>query len=295
MCNKRSLDLRNDNDIICRDWFIAIKHLIRRTRLNQKLKNQTNIELKEKSNKNKIISNIWRSEILPYWHNYRKFIMMNRKYTSIFSVETKKIKSFKKKLEKHIKNQEFEKKIINKKNQSDVIFLWIMGLPQWLRKKIWPLVIGNEILITENLFQELKLKIEKISFSTLRNLDIIKLSSNDFKKFFNINITNVNDVLIDIVNHVIKLTMKFKDYILKNNFEEYKFKQDLFTILRVYTLYRPDFAYSKNLAYISIILLLNCENYYSSFVCLMNLIIPGYLAKFQLRDENYVKNLMNIR
>ena len=187
MTKERSLDLRNDDDTICRNWFQAIKYLIKRIRSKQELKKNSKINIEEISDKKEAISNIWRTEILPNWHNYRQFIMLNRKNIKIFSGDTKKkIQKFKKILDKKIKQrtEEYNLIIFDNKNQSDVIFLWILGLPGWLRSKLWPLVIGNHIQISENLFQNYNLLIENIDFSCLRKEGISKLASKDFKSFY---------------------------------------------------------------------------------------------------------------
>ncbi len=290
ICSERTLDLRNDEDAICRNWVTALKYLVKRVRSKQELKKLSKINLKEISDRKEIISDIWKTEILPNWHNYRQFIMLNKRNITISSGDKKKkIQRFNKIIDKNIKQRidEAKFKLIDEKHRSDVIFLWILGLPDWLRKKLWPLVIGNEIQITENLFHNYLTMVELIDFSNIPK-DLKKISSKDFSSYFDMKLANVNDILIEIVNDVLKLTRKFSEYIMRNNMEETQFKEDLFRILRVYTLYRPDFAYGKNIAYFSTILLLNCDNYYTSFVCLMNLIIPSFLSGFQLREEKYV-------
>ncbi len=42
---------------------------------------------------------------------------------------------------------------ILKANKEEILYLWTLGLPPWLRKYLWNIVIGNELEITEALFQ----------------------------------------------------------------------------------------------------------------------------------------------
>jgi len=54
-------------------------------------------------------------------------------------------------------------------------------------------------------------------------------------------------------------------------------------------LVRTDITYCKQITYIALIFLLNTENFYSAFECLMNMIIPSFLSKFLLKDETFMK------
>jgi hypothetical protein len=90
--SRRSLDLRKDDEAVCKKWYQAIKFLIRRTRSVKELKNNKNY-LKDVSNKNEIVSEIWKTEILPNWHIYRTFVISRgRKIYDFSSSESKKNK-----------------------------------------------------------------------------------------------------------------------------------------------------------------------------------------------------------
>jgi len=131
---------------------------------------------------------------------------------------------------------------------------------------------------------------ENIDFNKSPKDHVTKLSSRDIHQHFGVKIIAENDVvLIDIINDVQKLARRFREQITKQNIEENNFKQDLYKMLRAFTLYRPDLAYSRSIAYLASIFLLNCENYYLGFVCLANIIIPNHLSRFFLRDEKFIK------
>ncbi len=41
-----------------------------------------------------------------------------------------------------------------------LVILWKQGIPDWVRKTIWPLVIGNRLEVTQNLYEIQMQKIE---------------------------------------------------------------------------------------------------------------------------------------
>ena len=86
--SSRTLDLRNDDESICRKWFQAIKFLIKRTKSISEFQINKN-NLKEIINKKEVIVDIWKTEILPNWHNYRKFILLKENRID-FAIEKKK-------------------------------------------------------------------------------------------------------------------------------------------------------------------------------------------------------------
>lgn len=43
--------------------------------------------------------------------------------------------------------------LVNQQGKSLLLIsLWKIGMPNWVRKTIWPLTIGNRLEITENLY-----------------------------------------------------------------------------------------------------------------------------------------------
>ena len=68
---------------------------------------------------------------------------------------------------------------------------------------------------------------------------------------------------------------------------------DLYKIIRIFFLYRPDIIYSENILFITMIFLLNGENCYNTFCNLVNLIFQNYLGKFYLKDNFYISNFEN--
>ena len=67
------------------------------------------------------------------------------------------------------------------------------------------------------------------------------------------------------------------------------FAHSLFKIIRIFTLYRQDIIYSKEIAYISTIFLLNSENYYQALVNMVNFILDSPGIKFIQKNEHFIK------
>ena len=106
---------------------------------------------------------------------------------------------------------------------------------------------------------------------------------NQFEKQNNKNLQNkLNEGFNKILFDIIKVAEIYYEQIC-NNYN--KILNDLYKIIRVFFLYRPDVIYSDNLIYIAIVILLNEDNIYKSFVCLVNLIFQNYLGKFLLNDN----------
>jgi len=87
--SKRTLDIRKDDDNICKQWVHAFKYLIKRQRSINEVQKKS---LRDSVNKSEIISDFWKTEILPNWKLYRKYIIVKGKDFSRLTNKTKKIK-----------------------------------------------------------------------------------------------------------------------------------------------------------------------------------------------------------
>jgi hypothetical protein len=164
-----------------------------------------------------------------------------------------------------------------------------MGLPDWIRKKIWMLIISNEAGISENLFNAHLKNVDKLNFEEIEKSSEINVLNGDKSIKIKQKLHLVDDpILNEMINDIIRISDKFSGEIKESNFSLEQFKQDLFLIVRVFSLFRPDITYSKQLVYIATILRLNSEDYYSAFVNLINFTIPSFILRFLIRDEHYV-------
>lgn len=180
--------------------------------------------------------------------------------------------------------------MIDETDRSEFYYLWTLGLPEWLRKKLWQLILGNEAGISENLFNAHLKIVEEIKIEDITS----NFNFNDFRMDGTTKIRNKlhiadDPILNEIINDIIKISLKYNLEIKDNLIEESCFRDELFKIVRVFTLFRPDIAYSKQISYIAAVLRLNSDNYYSAFVNLINFIVPSVILKFLIRDEQFVK------
>jgi len=185
-----------------------------------------------------------------------------------------------------------------------------LGVPDWLRKKLWPLLIGNESSINENIFNFYLKQVEQVDFNEILNnieekfnedysnkrqknnifLKKAKTQMIDFDKSvkkIHINFSLeplLNEIIVDIIN----ISRKYNNEIVMNNIEKLVLQKELFEIIRVFCMSRPDVTYSKQITYISLFLYLNSENFYTAFVNLSNIMISSYLIKFLTNDEIFV-------
>lgn len=203
------------------------------------------------------------------------------------------------------------KRVIEEKDRAEFLYFISLGIPDWLRKKLWPLMIGNESSINENIFNfylkqaeevdfhqislsiEEKFKHEAFTNTKAKNTYLKKASTNmiDFEKSvkkFQINFSLeplLNEIIIDIIN----ISKKHTNEIESHGIEKLTLQKELFEIIRVFCMSRPDVTYSKQITSISLILYLNSDNFYTAFVNLTNIMISSYLIKFLTNDEIFVR------
>jgi len=127
-----------------------------------------------------------------------------------------------------------------------------------------------------------------------KNFSLNKASTNmiDFEKSvkkFQMNFSLeplLNEIIIDIIN----ISKKYAGEIDANGIQRLTLQKELFEIIRVFCMSRPDVTYSKQITYISLILYLNSENFYTAFVNFSNIMISSYLIKFLTNDEIFVSS-----
>ena len=315
MNDKTTIDLRNENDAISKKWYYALKFLLRKIKaedvINEKNKNK-NDKITENEFKNAIFE-YWNTTIILNWNHFRKFIK-EYKIEKIFNYNNenilnnnnndledrniykqKIIKFFLKKKQENNNNNNNE--ILDKKN---FFFVYSYGIPQSLRPKIWQILIENKASISTTLLREYEKKIENLdkeNFIQLNkeynNFINNESSKNEFLSFSEDYL--LNEILIDILRVV---NVKFKDIILsKNNNDENclnDYALNLFKLVRIFVYYRNDITYSKNIVYITLIFLLNSEDYSIAFIEMYNFIVQSCIVKFLNLEQSFIKNTTDI-
>ena len=283
--NNITIALKNDNEATTKKWFYALKYLINYNRLNERGRKELNEEGWKycDSESDMKISQLWRNDILLNWKYYRKYLEgnYNRK-------ELKKIK------ENSSSNGKIE--IVDENNGEDTVEIFNkykffeyleLGLPKFLRKKLWPIIIGNRAGITENLVEYYSKNIEILDFKQLNTLYLDYLQNKQERE----EIKFSDDIVMNqLINDILKITnSKYQLNISNMQMSPENFAHSLFKIIRIFTLYRQDIIYSKEIAYISAIFLLNSENYFQALVNMVNFILDSPGIKFIQKNEEFIK------
>ena len=256
-----SYEFYNDSQSKIKSWVNCINYLLQKSKGNQITSNKKILTKKE-------ISDIWQIEIIPNWTTYRKYLHDKNKHHYF----TKKIESNKKKMNKF---ENLEENInILKSNNQEILYLWSLGLPNWIRKNLWSIVIGNELEISEKLFHGYTKQILKESKMFDKN---------------KINKDKVKDNLInDLKDHIDIYYNKYETLIKSEN--KPNFKSDIYLIVHSFCNYRQDVLYTKAITQLSSFFYLNTETNYDTFRILCNFTIPSYLFNFIQNDISNIKN-----
>ena len=151
------------------------------------------------------ISNIWQKEIIPNWPTYRKYVHDKNKenyFTRKRMLKRKKM-DIEKGVEENIK--------ILQSNHEEILYLWTLGLPPWLRKNLWNIVVGNELEITQNLFQGYikSLLAEYINYQNIQNSSINRISKSTHCSSSLITLDEMkNNIIKEVNNDIEKIYQK---------------------------------------------------------------------------------------
>jgi len=180
------------------------------------------------------------------------------------------------------------------------------GIPPNIRGKVWPLLAGNEIVITDELFDNLIIIAELSAERQSINLDYRPTAVDNDNDNDNVENSQNNDTVpyedrstrkTLIPNRTKTLVLIERD--LPRTFPTLGFfhdggdmQQSLERILQAYACLRPDVGYVQGMSYIAAVLLLYMDEL-DAFKCLVNILnrrnnMDFYLLKKEAID-NYVK------
>ena len=263
-----------------KSWVNCINYLIQKKKGKDTSSN-------DKKLSNEDISNIWKNQIIPNWPIYRKYLHDKNKQNYF----TKKVETNKKKMNQYLNLKDNIN--ILESNHQEILYLWTLGLPVWLRKYLWNIVIGNELDISEKLFLGYTNGIFNESKSANANnnkfINVIPiynsnqaLESKDFEN-------DKENLINDLKDHINIYYKKYEKYIKSEN-KNNNFKKDIYLIVRCFCNYRQDVLYTKEITELSTIIYLNTDNNFDAFRILCNFIIPSYLFNFIQNDISSIKN-----
>ena len=312
----KTICLKANVQEIAISWFKAIKSLV----IEHKKRNaKDKIKYEEKSEKLKKlirgkVKEIWGAYILPFWDTYGQYLqykiqnkindinLKNKKEESVsknglleekttFSLKEKShfVLNVKKKLNEM---QQLNDKKINENNNifldyNEFFYLYNIGVPNHLRRNLWTLLIGNPGHITLGLYNSYINSIIDIDFKEAindynENQNIEKTL--DYLDEFEDNKYIINLIVIDIIE--IKELFIAK---IKTN----KILQQVYRMVRVFFLMRPDIAYNKSLVTFSFLFLLVCKDEFKSFKNIFNLICSTNTLQYYRKNENYINIRVN--
>ena len=280
--NNKNYNFKGKNIEIVTKWFKAIKSLLNVIKI--KKENQKMIKVNEEKEKiNLLINNIW-INIIQNWNFYGNFFLsqIKSKRTYNYNLNSKFFNLDEGIDEKKLNLKDISTKLQNNKkiSKKELFFIYENGIPKNIRKTIWSFFIGNKISFTEELFNIYLNKFEQIDFIEI----IEQYNKNHQIKFSNEEI--VNKIIFDII----KIGEKYYEQIKFCNQLSFNIMTDLYKIIRVFYLYRPDIIYNENILILSMMFLLNGENCYNCFVNLINFIFTNYIGKFILKDKFFISN-----
>jgi hypothetical protein len=185
----------------------------------------------------------------------------------------KSIHNFLKSIEQKIsKDKEIE--------YSDFINLYYVGLPDFTRKGIWKILIGNPCGILPTTYDQIKKKIPKILFN---NLD---LNNPEGKKYS-------TDALSDkIIKEIIEVNPLFIFDAANNDMDKKDVMEKIYNVTRSFWSFRQDIPYNKSLINIAYLFLFVFREEDEIFINLVNVICTNILPIF-VGIDNEIKNYSN--
>ena len=281
--NNKILALQNDNEATTKAWYYALNYLINHNKISGKGQQILNIEDRKyyDSELDMKTSQLWRNDFLINWKYYRKYLEQNYNRK-----ELNKIKENNSSGKIEINDEITGDENIEIYDKNKFFEFWELGLPKFIRKKLWPIIIGNRAGITENLVEYYSKYTENLDF---KQLNVLYLDYLKNKKDMD-EIKFSDEILMNqILNDVLKIiNIKYSIEIINMQLTPEEAALYLFKIIRIFNLYRQDIIYTKEIAYISIIFLLNSENYFQALVNMINFVIDSPGIKFIQKNEDFI-------
>ena len=153
--------------------------------------------------------------------------------------------------------------------------LW-QGVPPNLRKTVWPLLVGNKLSISPELFH----------IHGGRAFEVRKQSSQDGSTFEDVTATN-KELSVMLIPVDIGRTFPLLGFFQ----EEGPQHEELRHVLEAYVCLRPDIGYVQGMSFVAAVLLLNLDCY-MSFQCLANILNRKIFLEFFRMNMIQIKKYM---
>ena len=298
VCNKEQLDLKSNDKEEGIKWYKSLKSLLydikKHNKINDKNKNEDEKKMRDD------IEFIW-NNILGKWEIYGNYFLFkcidhsnylpdmyyegkqqakieifDEKKTPLIKVINNFVKDMKEKVsKKDAKNLEY----------NEFFALCQIGLSEYSRRKIWPILIGNKCGITNTFYDSLKEKITQIN-----NFDELERKYKDNNDITFVDNYNINKMIKDII----KIKYLFLDEIDKGLDTPGKIMSQVYSICRCFFSHRYDIPYSKNIIPLIYTLLLKNIDEETTFISIYNIICSNTsISKVYMWKEKK-KNLKNL-
>ncbi|KAF5279768.1 hypothetical protein FQA39_LY05458 [Lamprigera yunnana] len=147
--------------------------------------------------------------------------------------------------------------------------LWWQGLPSSVRGKVWRLAIGNDLNVTQQLYE--------ICLQRAQN----RLNNSDLTYESNVDSNVDQESSMDVIQ--LDISRTFPNLCIFQ--EGGPYSDVLHSLLASYVCYRPDVGYVQGMSFIAAILILNMDEL-DAFTCFANLLNrPLHLAAFTLNQS----------
>ena len=304
LSNKEQVDLKSEDMVKCVKWFKALKCCLTKHRKHKKPRDIKALDEEQNKIKEEIES-IWNNFILKKWETYGNYFLFkcldhanflpDLNFDGKYQTSTIKIDIFEEKkivFSKVINNflREVKEKLSRKDDKvleyNEFFVLCQLGMPDFTRKRIWPILIGNKSGLTHLLYKSLKEMVTQIN-----NFGELELKYNENT---NINFSD-NYLLNKIIKDIIKCKYLFFDEIVENKIDANILMSQVYSICLCFYLHRFDIPYNKNIISIIYMLLIKKIPEKKVFINLYNLICSSnYILKLYKGDEKSVKILSKI-
>jgi hypothetical protein len=164
------------------------------------------------------------------------------------------------------------------RNSSSVQKLLWYGIPPQVRPSAWSAIIGNDLKITEELFEIFKERGRLVRVGPRANGDVAELRGVDQEQ---IN----KEHSLRLIETDIPRTFP----LLKIFHENGPLHEPLVDVLQAYVAYRPDIGYVQGMSYLASMLLLNTDTF-NAFVALANLLHQDIYYSFFRMDVKTMRH-----
>ena len=173
--------------------------------------------------------------------------------------------------------------------------VWKFGIPKQLRGKVWPLAIGNSLMMTQNLYSHFAQRAKQVT-EARKKAAVSKNKDNsdntkdkDNSKDSDKDESKKQELTADIAETILlnkETTISYIGVDIPRTFPELAYFQDegilndtLRVLLQTYCFYRPDIGYVQGMSYLAATLLLYMDDF-TAFKSLCNLLNSPFFHDF---------------